>query len=164
MAASRELQNLGENLQLIVTRLCENQNLLKLLYYSDKDPISQTDLTSEQIKTEIFEKLIKIIPKVGPYESAQSLVAMRVIRGDENLVNEEFLNITFGFEIFVPLTQWIVKSSSLRPFLIMSEIIKSLRGKTINGLGKMVGGNFALNFLTEEMSCYELTFKIVTYD
>jgi hypothetical protein len=36
----------------------------------------------------------------------------------------------------------------------MGEIQKSLNGKTINGLGKIKGGDFFLNFLTEEISAY----------
>jgi len=41
-----------------------------LLYYTGKDPISEADLTSEQIKNEVFEKLIKVVPRVGPKETA----------------------------------------------------------------------------------------------
>ena len=52
----------------------------------------------------------------------------------------------------------------MRPFAIMGEIQKSLNEKTINGLGKMVGGDFDLNFLTEEISAYEQSFRLVTYD
>ena len=36
--SARNLDELGVNLQKIVTRLQSNQNLLKLLYYTDKDP------------------------------------------------------------------------------------------------------------------------------
>jgi hypothetical protein len=45
----RNCEELGQNLQKIVSRLLSNQNLLKLLYYTDKDPYSQPDLTQEQI-------------------------------------------------------------------------------------------------------------------
>jgi len=45
--ATRNLADLGLNLQKIITRLQSNQTLLKLLYYTDKDPLSQPDLTSE---------------------------------------------------------------------------------------------------------------------
>ena len=48
--AVRKLQEMGENLQLIVKRLLANQTLLKLLYYTDKDPLSQPDLTKDIIK------------------------------------------------------------------------------------------------------------------
>jgi hypothetical protein len=46
----------------------------------------------------------------------------------------------------------------------MGEIQKSLNGKKVNGLGKISGGDFSLNYLTEEISCYEQMFSITTYD
>jgi hypothetical protein len=69
--------------------------------------------------------------------------------------NTEFRNIKISVEVFVPLTQWIIKDTNLRPFAILGEIEKSLQGKSINGLGKIEGGDFALNFLTEEIGAYE---------
>lgn len=162
--AVRKLQEMGENLQTIVKRLTANQNLLKLLYYTDKDPFNNQDLDEETIKTKVFNKLIKIVPKLDPKETATSIISFRVVRGRKTSANGEFDNITINFEVFVPLTQWIIKDVSLRPFLIMSEIEKSLDGKTINGLGKMECMGFDINFLTTEISCYEMTFNIVTYD
>lgn len=160
----RNLAELGPNLQKIVTRLEANQNLLKLLYYTDKDPLSGKDLTNKQIQEEIFEKLIKVVPRVGPKETASSLISLRIVRGPADTTNNQFRNITLGIEVFVPLTQWFIKSENLRPFSIMGEIQKSLLGKIINGLGKVEGGDFALNFLTEEISCYEMEFRFVEYD
>ena len=160
----RNCAELGINLQYIIKRLFANQDLLKLLYYTDKDPLSHEDLTQEQIQDEIFEKLIKIVPRVGPKETAHSIIAVRVARGQGLASNNEFRNVTIGVEIFVPLTQWIIKDSNLRPFAIMGEIQKALNGKKIEGLGKMVGGDFALNFLTEEIGAYEQTFVITSYD
>lgn len=160
----RNLATLGSNLQKIISRLQTNQNLLKLLYYTDKDPLSQVDLTKEQIKQEVYEQLIKIIPRVGSKETAKSLLAIRVVRGRKNSENDEFSDLSINIEVFVPLTQWFIKDENLRPFAIMGEIQKSLDNKTIDGLGKLVGGDFDLNFLTEEISCYEMTYRITTYD
>ena len=162
--ATRNLADMGSNLQKIITRLQSNQNLLKLLYYTGKDPYSENELTAEQIKNEVFEKLIKVVPRVGPKETAQSLIALRVVRGSSNEQNDEFRAFEIDIEVFVPMTQWIIKDSNLRPFAIMGEIHKSLNRKTIDGLGKMVGGNFQINFLTDEMSCYEMTYYITSYD
>jgi len=160
----RNCTDLGVNAQFIVKRLLANQNLLKLLYYTDKDPLSHEDLTAEQIQDEVFEKLIKIVPRVGPKETAHSVVAIRIARGRGLVTNKEFKNVNISIEIFVPMTQWIIKDTNLRPFAIMGEIQKSLNGKKIEGLGKMVGGDFDLNFLTEEISAYEQTFVITSYD
>ena len=160
----RNLEELGPNLQKIVTRLQSNQDLLKLLYYTDKDPLAREDLTPEQIKNEVFEKLIKIVPRVGPKETATSLISIRVVTGRTNRENNEFVDISLGIEVFVPLTQWFIKNENLRPFCIMGEIQKSLNNKIINGMGRITGGTFSINFLTDEISCYEMSFDIIQYE
>lgn len=160
----RNCKEIGENLQKIVTRLMANDELVNLLYYTDKDPLANQPLTAEQKKKEIFDKLIKITPRVGPKETAQSLISLRVVRAQTRADNGEFRDILIQIEVFVPLTQWIIKDTNLRPFAILGAIQESLNNKTINGLGKMEGGDFSLNFLTDEISCYEQSFRIVTYD
>lgn len=164
MAGTRNLEDLGPNLQKIVSRLQSNQNLLKLIYYTGKDPYSEPDLTQEQIKNEIYNKLIKIVPRIGPKETAKSIVSLRIVRGSRDLKNSEFKNVLISVEVFVPLTQWMIKDENLRPFAILGEVQESLNGKTIEGLGKLTGGDFELNFLTEEISAYEQTFSLTSYD
>ena len=160
----RNCTDIGVNAQYIVKRLLANQNLLKLLYYTDKDPLSHEDLTQEQIQNEIFEKLVKIVPRVGPKETAHSIIAVRIARARGLASNSEFKNVNISIEVFVPMTQWIIKDTNLRPFAIMGEVQKSLNGKKIEGLGKLTGGDFSLNFLTEEISAYEQTFVLTSYD
>ena len=65
----RNCKDIGENLQIIAKRLLANEELVKLLYYTDKDPLSQPNLTPEQKEKEtllsskadfsLLEKLIK---------------------------------------------------------------------------------------------------------
>lgn len=162
--AIRNSREIGENLQKIVSRLMANDNLVNLLYYTDKDPLSNPPLSQEQKQKEVFDKLIKIVPRVGPKETATSIIAIRVIKGSLDPTNSEFRNIRVEIETFVPLTQWYIKDSNLRPFAIMGEIEESLSGKSINGLGKMEGGDFDLNFLTDEISAYEQHFWITQYE
>jgi hypothetical protein len=52
----------------------------------------------------------------------------------------------------------------LRPFAILGEVQSSLDSKTINGLGKISGGDFDLNFVTDEAICYQQVFEITEYD
>lgn len=160
----RNCGDIGLNTQQIVKRLFANQNLLKLLYYTDKDPLSNEDLTKDQIQNEVFEKLIKVIPRIGPKETAHSIITVTVQRGTGLAANGEFKNVWVKIEVFVPMTQWIIKNNNLRPFAIMGEIQNSLRGKKIEGLGKMQGGDFDLDFLSEEMTAYLMTFVITSYD
>lgn len=101
----RNNAELGENLQKIVARLMANDNLVKYLYYTDKDPLSRINLTEEQKRKEVFEKLIKIVPRVGPKETAHSIVTVRVASAHRANLNSEFKNIIISIEVFVPLTQ-----------------------------------------------------------
>ena len=160
----RNCSDIGVNAQYIIKRLLANQNLLKLLYYTDKDPLNHEDLTEKQIQEEVFGKLVKIVPRVGPKETAHSVVVLRIARGRGLAQNNEFKNVDISLEVFVPMTQWVIKDTNLRPFAIMGEIQKSLNGKKIEGLGKLIGGDFDLNFLTEEISAYEQTFMLTSYD
>lgn len=173
--AVRNCRDIGENLRLIIQRLMSNKNLVKLLYYVDKDPFShdfsevvgeeKTYATYEEFcQKEIYEKLIKITPRVGPKETSNSILTIQVVYGHRNQQNGEFKNLRIVVESFVPLTQWIIKSDNLRPFHILGEVQESLDGKTVNGLGKINGGDFDVNFLTEEISCYEQEFNIISYD
>lgn len=160
----RNCKDIGVNAQYIIKRLLANQNLLKLLYYTDKDPLSHEDLTEEQIQNEVFGKLVKIVPRVGPKETAHSIIALRIARARGLASNSEFKNVMISVEVFVPMTQWIIKDTNLRPFAIMGEVQESLNNKKIEGLGKLTGGDFSLNFLTEEISAYEQTFVLTSYD
>lgn len=161
--AVRNLSEIGENAQKIVKRLMSNQDLVKLLYYTDKDPLSHEDFTPEELKTKIYQKLIKIIPRIGPKEGAESIITINIVGGNQN-ENNEFKNIGVNIEVLVPLTQWFIKDDNLRPFKIMGEVQKSLNGKTINGLGKMTGGDFALNYISDEVIDYIQYFTITSYD
>lgn len=161
--AVRNLSEIGENAQKIVKRLMSNQDLVKLLYYTDKDPLSHDDFTPEELKTKIYQKLIKIIPRIGPKEGAESIITINIVGGNQN-ENNEFKNIGINIEVLVPLTQWFIKDDNLRPFKIMGEVQKSLNDKTINGLGKMTGGDFALNYISDEVIDYIQYFTITSYD
>ena len=161
--AVRNCEDIGVNLQKIIGLLMNNDTLVNLLYYEGKDPINEPNLTIKQKQELVYEKLIKVVPRVGPKDTAKSVISARVVSGKPIYNNDEFKSVRIEIENFVPLTQWIIKDDNLRPFAIMSEIQRTLVGKTINGLGKIDGGDFELNFLTDEISCYLQVFNITSY-
>lgn len=159
----RNCQELGTNLQKIFSRLVANDNLVKLLYYMGEDPLGQPALNEEQ-KKGLLNDIICIVPNVDLREDSRSVIAICVPKASKLGDNKEFKLVTIAIEIFVPLHDWIIKDSNLRPFAIMGQIQSSLDGKTINGLGKIQGGDFELVTLTKEMSTYRQTFIITEYD
>ena len=162
--AVRNCKEIGENLQKVITRLMANDNLVKLLYYTDADPLSHEALTDTQKKQEVFNKLIRFVPKIGATETLNPIIAIRIINGNKNSANNEFRNVHLGIEVFTPWDEWIIKNDNLRPFAILGEIQTSLDGKTVNGLGRLDGGDFFLSYLTDENTCYETSYQIITYD
>ena len=159
----RNCQELGINLQKICTRLMSNDELLKLLYYEDQDPLNKPTLSEEQKKT-IFGNLITVIPKTNSRNDSCSAIALYIPKASQLSGNKEFKHVIVAIDVWVPLTQWIIKDNNLRPFAIMGEIQNSLNNKTVNGLGKISGGDFDLVALTEEMSIYKQTYIITEYD
>ena len=162
--AVRNCRELGENFQLLVKRLEANQKLLKLLYYTDKDPLSHEDISSSIIKDEIHNDLVRFVPKLPPQEGPQSRIGIKIDRALPDQANNEFRIVTFSVEVYVPITQWLIKGTNLRPFAIMGEIENSLKGKRVNGLGVVEFDGFALNFISNEMTDYIMKFSIETYD
>lgn len=198
----RNCAEVGPILKEVVSRLLGNNELCRLIYFTDRNPIEEPKYIQEleryeyleevlgrQLKMpknleettqeycdrvgaewsrikkkEIYEKLIKIVPRVGPKEFDNSVVVVRVANGTKDPNNNQFRDLSIFIESFVPLTQWIINDENLRPFLIMGEIQKSLDGKRMNQIGKMIGGDFELQVLTEEISCYEQGFTITTYE
>lgn len=160
----RNCGELGLNLQKIVSRLLANDDLVKLLYYEDKDPLGGDKLTQEQKEKEIYQKLIKIVPRLVEDETNKSEVIIYIARGKKISGNNEFINLQINIDVAVPLEQWVIKDTNLRPFAILGRIQESLEGKTVNGLGKIQGGDFELVRLTDKTSIYSQVYNITEYD
>ena len=160
----RNCAELGENLQKIVKRLLANDELVKLLYYEQDDPMSQPALSIEVKEKEVFEKLIKTVPRVGTKDTAKSVIVVYVQRAGKLSGNKEFRNVKILVDVIVPLTQWYIRDTNFRPFAILGQVQSSLDDKTVNGLGKISGGDFELNFVTDDVICYQQIYEITEYD
>lgn len=163
---TRFLQELGLNLQKITKRLLSNQNLLRYLSYTDKDPLStdKPDISKEEAYKDGATGVVRVVPLISDKEDSSSILTLRVLKGVPSIENSEFLEIYFAIEIFVPLKQWVIKDANLRTYAIMGEVQRSLEGKRINGLGEIRGSGFSANFFTEEMSAYTMSFSILQFN
>lgn len=164
MMETRNCQELGINLQKIISRLLTNDELVNLLYYTDMDPLAGAPLSMAQKQTDVYQKLIRVVPKIGTKDNAQSIIVVYISGATGIGANNEFKQVRIGVDIYTPLTQWLIKDTNLRPFAIIGQIQKSLNGKTVNGLGKLKCGDFALSLITEDVSCYKMDISITEYD
>lgn len=159
--AIRNSQELGNNLFKIAKRLLENQNLCRLLVNPDLNPLD----TPVEDSFKLLNNNIKVVPKIDESEfNRESKLALVFPRGSLNDENEEFKQLEFHLLVYTTLDTWIVNSENLRPFMIMSEIEKSLKNKRMNGIGVMKYGGFELSTLTDKLSCYQMVFYIDVFD
>ena len=159
---ARNCEELGVNLQKIVNRLLANDDLLKLLYYTDQDPLNPQKITPD--KMAVFEEYLRVTPRAGTKDSPHAVAIIYIMRAGKLYGNKEFKNVQIKVDVIVPLTQWAIMDTNFRMFAILGRIQESLDGKTINGLGKIVGGDFELNYGTDEVICYQQTFELTEYD
>lgn len=152
----RNCEEFGPILTRIAGALVKNQELCKLLYYTDNNPLSHAAVASNLI----FGENIRIIPKAASEDNEKNSIILVLKRGDINKSNDEFMNIRLLVYVYNPFTQWIINDDNLRPFKIIGEIQRTLAKKRVNGLGVIQGGDFDLDLLTSEMSCYVVEFDI----
>lgn len=157
----RNCKELGPGLQRIIRRLLANQNLCKLLYYTDKNPLSHSDFEDTTI---LYKDLISFSPRLLPEETAHSYVVPLITSGTGVTGNDEFRQMTIKIYVYVPNKQWAIKDDNLRPFAIIGEIQSSLNRKHINGMGTLIGGDFKINLLTDDMTCYTIEYSLTNYD
>lgn len=150
---------MGPNLVKIASALMDNEDFMKLLYYTNKDPLGEAAIPS---KSQILHELLRVVPIIPTKDNEHNYVTIRAVNGRLNQ-NHQCIDYILHIEIFVPLTQWVIRGNQLRPFALMGEISKTLRGLEIEGFGRLDGGTFQLNFVTEEMSAYEMVFGFTAF-
>lgn len=159
----RNSEELGINLSKIAIRLLKNQNLCKYLIYTDNSPLDNPDVT-DPIK-EILHKNIKIVPQVNVEEnSSKSTVVITYNNAIVDESNSEFKNVDLFVLVYVPLSEWIINDVNLRPFLIISEIEKSLKDKRVEGLGKLKYQGWEVNVITDRYSIFKMGFNLYAFD
>ncbi len=154
-------KELGENLVIIAKRLLANQNLCKLLVYTDENPLTHPDIPNTK---ELLHKNILVVPSLGVHENTESRIVLVYESGLIEKTNSEFKNVDLKVLVYVPVAEWLLNSNDLRPFMIVSEIEQSLKDKRMNGVGLLQYSGFTFEALTDEMTCYALSFNINVFD
>lgn len=153
----KNCEEFGPILQALAKELGNNEKLCQLLCNTDNTP-----LDTLRAKPEVIGNNIRIVPKITGKEE-ESTVILLLKQANRNTKNDDFSSLQLFCYIWTPLTQWnilINNKPALRPFSIIGEIQKTIYKKAINGIGVVTGGDFNLDTLTSEMSCYCVEFYI----
>ena len=76
--AVRNYKELSSILQKIAERFLANQNLCKVLYYTDEKPLPHADFSSTK---SLLGDVIRFTPRVGAQETTKCILVMSLIDG-----------------------------------------------------------------------------------
>lgn len=126
--------SMDKDLSIIISWILKNKNLKKLLYYTNKDPLSENPLNEEEEAT-LLEKNIVIVPSF----EINNEVLNRLVIGFDNFIpndtNPEFRNNYVYFDIICHFNQWQLPDLQLRPYRIAAEIDSMFDKKHLSGIG-----------------------------
>lgn len=124
-----------KDMELLIDKLLANKRLQKYLYYTDKDPMSKPNLTSEQA-SELFNTNIKIVPKIYVDRSVLQYILIQFDNFTPSK-NPEFRDNTIEFDIICHFDQWQLTDFKLRPYRIAAELDSMLNNQRLTGIGKL---------------------------
>jgi hypothetical protein len=134
-------QELNSSIFLIRDMLLANQNLCKLLYYNERDPLSQPTISNTKVLD--MENLFPM-PKMPDIETKKQSILDYYFNISEPWTENPFFRKTYlTFDIIIHLDLWLIKDA-LRPYSILNEIDEMFNNKYINDLsGKNIYANDA---------------------
>ena len=97
--------SIDKDMSIIVDYMIKNNRLKKLLYYPTKDCLNKSDLTEDQT-LELFNKNIKIVPKLQVDGSVLSYIIINFDNFTPNNTNPEFRDNIIEFDIICHFSTW----------------------------------------------------------
>ena len=143
--------SMEKDMRLITNMFLKNNRLKKMLYYTTPNCLDQPNLSEDQ-SLELFNKNIKIIPKLQVDNSILNYVIINFDNFTQNATNPEFRDNIIEFDIICHFDQWKLKDFQLRPYKIAAEIDSMFNDKHLTGIGKLqfLGANQMI--LTDEFA------------
>lgn len=164
MSNIRKFKAVGENIMRIAEKLVENQNICKLLFYTNKDPLTSPDLTEEQ-RMDLLHENILIVPKVPESDNIKGSYILALYDSfDIDSENSEFKDVELLFIVVCPPKEWVVNEPSLRPFLIMSEIDEMFNGQKLANIGKIKFVRANRFVLTPQLTGYAMAYSTFEFN
>lgn len=152
--------SIEKNMAFIVKKMMENQRLMKLLYYSEKDCLGRTNLTEEQMYSMIGHQ-ISIVPRVLIESECPTICIITVDDFTPNYSNPEFRDCTINFQILCHADHWNLGDFQLRPYKIAGEIDHMFNNKKMVGIGTTAFIGSSNLVLNDELMGVQISYKAI---
>lgn len=157
-----KLQSLGKTIDKMGLKMIGNQTLCKLLYYSGEHPLSQPNIEAPEL---LIHKNILSIPKITT-EPEETGAIVSIIFDEINIdpINSEFQITAIKFLVLMSPNQWAIKETTLRPYLIMEQLVVLFNGARLEGIGTLKLVNIKMTTPTETYSGYVMTYVVSDFN
>lgn len=164
--AVRNCAELGPIMFKIAKALANNMTLCKLLVNLWDDPLDHEITENEGIETsyDLINKNILLVPLVN--EKDFSTASKICILIDQAMINDnkDFKELGLNIIVYTPLRAWRMNDLALRPFSIMGEVERSLKGKRLESLGPIKYHGFELVNVDDKISGYNMSFTLDVFN
>lgn len=126
---SPSFKNIEKDLAYVVTKIMENEKLLKLLSLKE----NQLEALSSEEKKKIMDKCIKIVPKITTIDEKDPWSYVIIVFDDitPNEGNPEYRDKVLYFDIVCHFDTWNMGDFKLRPYQIAGELDKMFDKKAL---------------------------------
>ena len=156
----RNSAELGPIIFKIAKALASNQRLCQLLVNKGLDPF---DTVIEDTYSLITQEIL-LVPEINAKDfNTASKICILI---DEGSVqdNKDFKELGLNILIYTPLRRWTINDLALRPFSIIGEIEKTLKGKRLESLGPIKYHGFELITVDDNLSGYRMSFTLDVFN
>ena len=152
-----------KDLGLITNLFLKNERLKKLLHYTTSDALTQPSLSEEETYA-LFNKNIKIVPKLYIDGSVLSYIIISFDNFTPNATNPEFRDNIISFDVICHFDQWQLQGFQLRPYKIAAELDSMFNEKHLTGIGELqfLGANQLI--LNDEFAGFSLMYQAIHGD
>ena len=135
---SPSYKNIEKDLAYLVTKIMENETLLKLLSLRE----DQVEPLTQKEKKEIVDACIKIVPKIEMIDEEKpwSYIVITFDNITPNESNSEYRDKVLFFDVVCHFDTWNMGDFKLRPYQIVGELDKMFDKKAL-------ADSFTMNFV-----------------
>ena len=152
---------LSKDTALIMDKVLNNKNVLKLLYYTTPDWKEQPDLTATQIKSMFETKQISNVPKIFINKEQKNYLRITFNSFTPNDENPYYRDSVIEIRILCHFEDWDLNDYELRPYRIAGEIDSMINGTHLSGIGEVQLLNAQADVYDEEFGGLTLTYLAI---
>jgi hypothetical protein len=158
-----KFKELNANINRVLLKLVDNQNICKYLYYNSSNPLSEATITdtTSLLYTLIFPypTSTEIFKDTNGTPIASSVINV-LFDKFKMTSNSKFKVGELIFVVLCHISLWrLDETSELRPFCILNEIDEMFSEQKVIGIGKEEFNRCNLEWADQNYSGYQLTYK-----